>query len=115
MVHTTYDASSKESKRLRKVAGKYIARLRKDADLTQRKLADAVGLEYYTFVSQLECGAGRVPPHLYQKFATALEVDSQEFCKQMLRFYDPFTFAGLFGVHPYDELTKEEKNGNGKP
>ena len=62
MVHTAYDASSEQSKRLRKVAGKYLAQLRKDADLTQRLLADAVGLDYYTFISQLECGAGRVPP-----------------------------------------------------
>jgi len=114
MVHTAYDASSAEAKRLRKAAGRYLAKLRKDADLTQRKLADEVGLDYYTFISQLECGAGRVPPHLYERFADALGVPRREFGEQMVKFYEPFTYKILFGAHPYDmdhDDNKRKENG----
>ena len=110
MVHTTYDASSAQSKRLRLAAGRYLAGLRKNADLTQRALADLVGLDYYTFVSQLECGAGRVPPHLYGKFADAFKVDRKKFGKEMVKYYDPFTFQILFGENPYD--MKFNENGS---
>lgn len=113
MVHTTYDASSAQSKRLRRAAGRYLAKLRKDADLTQRKLADAVELDYYTFISQLECGAGRVPPHLYIPFADALGVDRKEFGKEMVKFYDPFTFQILFGEDPYEMQFDDPKENNG--
>ena len=112
MVHTTYDASSTQSKRLRKAAGRYLAGLRKDAQLTQRVLADLVGLDYYTFISQLECGAGRVPPNLYAAFADALGINRQEFGRQMVKFYDPWTYEILFGESPYKmQFEGEEEAG----
>ena len=107
MAHTTYDASSPQALRLRKAAGKYIARLRKEAGLTQREVAVYLDLDYYTFISQLEHGAGRVPPHLYVRLAECLGLVPEDFVKQMVRYYDPFTYAGLFGQHPYDLSDKE--------
>ncbi len=112
MVHTTYDASSDQSKRLRKAAGRYLAGLRKDAQLTQRVLADLVGLDYYTFISQLECGAGRVPPNLYAAFADALGIERREFGREMVKFYDPWTYEILFGESPYEmKFDSEEETG----
>jgi len=111
MVHTAYDASSEQSKRLRKAAGRYLAQLRKDADLTQRKLADAVGLDYYTFISQLECGPGRDTPHLYEAFAIALGVEPKIFGREMVKYYEPFTFKILFGDNPYEMQFEDLENG----
>ncbi len=56
-----------------------------------------MGAEYYTFISQLETGRGRVPPDRYRLWASALEVDPKLFVKQLLSYYDPITYDILFG------------------
>ena len=104
-MHTTYKANSKESKALRKKAGAFLKHCRNNAGLTQRELAELVDIDYYTFISQLECGQGRVPPSLYQPLAKAMGVNLTEFVKEMLKYYDPFTYHALYGIHPYDELS----------
>lgn len=118
MAHQSYDASSDKAKILRKKAGAYIKSLRKDAGLTQREVAVALNLDYYTFISQLESGYGRVPPNLYRSLADILEVECSVFTKEMCRFYDPFTYDAMFHKtsQPYvsaeddDELpTKDNK------
>jgi len=90
-------AAGHDVQALRKEAGKWLKDLRLQRNLTQRELADRVGVEYYTFVSQLEVGRGRIPPDRYERWAEALGVDPSEFVKQLLRFYDPETFRILFG------------------
>ena len=77
--------------------------------MTQRELADVLGLSYYTFISQLESGHGRVPPHLYVHYARALSVDPHEFAKVMLRHYDPFTYQALFHA---EEVAYAELEGD---
>jgi ribosome-binding protein aMBF1 (putative translation factor) len=81
---------------LRKQAGRWLRRLREDQGLSQRALADLTGTEYYTFVSQLETGRGRIPPDQYLRWAEALGVEPKEFVKTLMRFYDPVTFDILF-------------------
>tara|TARA_Y100001934_G_C12161989_1_gene682417 strand:+ start:219 stop:587 length:369 start_codon:yes stop_codon:yes gene_type:complete len=100
MANTTYDASSLLSKRLRPKAGAYLQSLRKSAAMTQLDVAKALKVKYYTFVSQLEGGHGRLPPHHYVPLAKALGIDPAIFTKEMIRYYDPFAYAGLFGGHP---------------
>ena len=78
MAFNAYDASSREARILRADAGDHIKRLRIAAKLTQRKLSDLLGLEYYTFISQLECGQGRLPPKLWIKTAEALGQEPSE-------------------------------------
>lgn len=106
MVHQQYKATGEESKRLRKQVGEYLRALRETRGLTQRELAEFLDLNYYTFISQLESGVGRVPPHLYVHYARALNTDPHEFAKVMLRHYDPFTYQALFEHTevPYHEL-----------
>lgn len=82
---------------LRKAAGVWHKELREKRGLSQRQLAELVGVEYYTFVSQLETGRGRIPPDRYVAWAKALDVDLKSFVKELLRFYDPVTHAILFG------------------
>jgi transcriptional regulator with XRE-family HTH domain len=81
---------------LRREGGRWLKQCREAAGLSQRQLADAVGADYYTFISQLETGRGRLPPDRYQAWAEALNWPPKEFVKQILRFYDPVTYEILF-------------------
>lgn len=82
---------------LRQDAGRWLKELRETKRLTQRDLAMRVGAEYYTFISQLENGRGRIPPDRYADWAKALDVPVRPFVKKLMRFYDPVTFELLFG------------------
>jgi transcriptional regulator with XRE-family HTH domain len=82
---------------LRKDGGQWLKSLREAQGLSQRRLADLIGTDYYTFISQLETGRGRIPPDRYKAWAQALGVEPRGFVKNVLRFYDPITFEILFG------------------
>ena len=96
-----YGASQRRSdpdvQELRRAGGIWLRGLREGCGLSQRELARLVGAEYYTFISQLETGRGRVPPDRYRLWASALEVDPKHFVKQLLSYYDPITYDILFG------------------
>jgi transcriptional regulator with XRE-family HTH domain len=81
---------------LRREGGRWLRQCRENAGLSQRQLAQLVGAEYYTFISQLETGRGRVPPDRYYDWAKALNIQPREFVQNILRFYDPVTFEILF-------------------
>ena len=70
--------------------------LRERAGLSQRQLAMRVGMEHYTFISQLETGHGRIPPDRYADWAEALGIDARPFVQEVLRYYDPITYNVLF-------------------
>lgn len=82
--------------RLRQEAGRWLKSLREEAGLSQRELARSVGVDYYTFISQIEAGRGRIPPDRYESFADALKIDSSLFVKRLLSYYDPVTYYLLF-------------------
>jgi transcriptional regulator with XRE-family HTH domain len=82
---------------LRKRAGAYLKGLRQDQKLTQSDMAKLLGIEYYTFVSQVETGLVRVPPEQLERWAMALKVSPQELAKTLMQYYDPFTYEALFG------------------
>lgn len=90
---------------LRRGAGEWLRSLREQRGLSQRDLAKLVGAEYYTFISQLETGRGRVPPDKYGLWARVLKIDPKAFVKELLRYYDPVT---------YDILFAEEGSGSRK-
>jgi transcriptional regulator with XRE-family HTH domain len=81
----------------RQQAGRWLKELRETRKLSQRGLADRVGAEYYTFISQIEAGRGRIPPDRYEAWAAALGVEPKTFVQTLLRFYDPLTHAIVFG------------------
>ena len=85
-----------ETLELRRQAGRWLKALREEAGLSQRQLATKVGSDYYTFISQLESGRGRIPPDKYLVWAAALACDPREFVKEIMRFYDPVTYGILF-------------------
>jgi transcriptional regulator with XRE-family HTH domain len=84
------------SAQLRKEAGAWLRVCREKRGLSQRELAQLVEVEYYTFISQVEAGRGRVPPDRLAIWADALQVDTQTFVKTLMRFYDPITYGLLF-------------------
>jgi transcriptional regulator with XRE-family HTH domain len=84
-------------KALRQQAGRWLKRARETAGLTQAELAEKVGLRYYTFVSQVESGLGRLPIETQSAWAEALGLDPSDFAKTLLRYYEPELFRLLFG------------------
>ena len=82
---------------MRKRSGEYLRKIRLDAGLTQNEVAKALGLDYYTMISQLELGRGFCPPERYVDYAKVCGVDVREFTTQQLRFQNPWAWAILFG------------------
>lgn len=87
-----------QSKKLRKQAGDWLKELRVRAGLSQVELADELGFKYYTFVSQVENGFGRLPVDSMEAWANALNVDPSEFAKRLLSFYEPELYRLLYEV-----------------
>jgi len=96
--------SDPEVQELRRAAGAWLRTLRERRNLSQRQLADLVGAEYYTFISQLETGRGRIPPDRYGVWADALGIEPRLFVKTLMRYYDPVTYGFLFGHEDEPEL-----------
>lgn len=89
-------ATPEETKELRTEMGLWLKSLREARGMSQRDLAKALDLDYYTFISQLENGRGRIPPQRYVDWAEALGQDPRSFVKTLLSFYDPITYGILF-------------------
>jgi transcriptional regulator with XRE-family HTH domain len=95
VVNQQYDRSSKEARIARANAGEYFQKLRNAKGYTQRDISEILGLKYYTFISQVENGQGRLPPYLWVKAAKALDVNVKEFALCMLHYYDPHAWAAI--------------------
>ena len=87
-----------QAKQLRKQAGTWLKELRAQAGLSQIQLADVLGFKYYTFISQVENGFGRVPTESMEAWARALAIEPSAFARRLLSFYDPELHRLLFEV-----------------
>lgn len=92
--------SDPEVQELRRTAGLWLKELREKRGLSQRALATLVGAEYYTFISQVENGRGRIPPDRYKEWAAALGVPAPDFVRTLMQYYDPVTYGILFADPP---------------
>ncbi len=81
---------------LRKEAGRWLRGLREGKGLSQREVAERTRTEYYTFVSQLETGRGRISAEHYALWAETLGVEPKVFVMTLMRYYDPVTHDILF-------------------
>ncbi|MEE4121225.1 MAG: helix-turn-helix transcriptional regulator [Paracoccaceae bacterium] len=88
--------SPEAAKEQRTALGHWLKKLREERGLSQRELADRLSLDYYTFISQLENGRGRIPVHRYAEWAQALGVEPRRFVKTLLSYYEPTTYSILF-------------------
>ena len=87
-----------EARELRRQAGAWLKEQRVRAGLSQIELAQRLGLKYYTFVSQVDNGFGRVPTESMEAWARALGIDPSSFARRLLSFYDPELYRLLFEV-----------------
>jgi transcriptional regulator with XRE-family HTH domain len=91
---------AKATQRLRHQGGQWLRELREKRGLSQRELAQKIGADYYTYVSQIENGRGRIPAERYLDWADALGVEPQSFVRQLMSYYDPVTYDILFDCEP---------------
>ena len=87
-----------DTKKMRREAGSWLKELRGRAGLSQIQLAEILGLKYYTFVSQVENGFGRVPTETIEAWGRALGQEPPAFAKKLLSHYDPEMYRLLFEV-----------------
>ena len=85
-----------DTKELRKKAGAWIKSERQKAGLSQMDLATGLGLKYYTFISQVENGFGRVPSESMELWARCLGIPAPVFARKLLAYYDPHLYRLLF-------------------
>ena len=102
MYSKTQRLKAPEVQNLRRTAGAWLKSLREKKQLSQRQLAQQVGAECYTFISQLETGRGRIPPDRYCEWATSLGVPPAEFVRILMKYYDPVTYNILFEDNDID-------------
>ncbi len=101
---------SADIQRLRQECGAWLRSLRERAGLSQRALALTVGIDYYSFISQIETGKGRIPTHQIKDWAVALKVSPRDFARNLLRFYDPTNYDLLFGGDDSEAVEQPEAN-----
>src|ERR1700750_2696414 len=87
-----------EPRQLRKLAGDWLKQRRADAGLSQVDLAARLGLQYYTFLSQIRTGCSRVPTEAMAAWATELGLEPAAFAKHLLLYYEPELHRLLFGA-----------------
>ena len=88
---------SPESLALRRDGGLFIKALRTQAGLTQRDIAVALNINYYTMIAQIEAGSARIPPDHYAAYAKVLGVELKLFTRKLMQYYDPHTYKSLWG------------------
>lgn len=88
--------STSEITDLRKLAGKWLQREREACGLSQTELARLVGVDYYSFISQIENGRGKIPANRYRVWADAFNMDHRIFVIKILEYYDPYVYDILF-------------------
>ena len=64
---------------------------------TQKALADALGLEYYVMVSQMELGYMNIPAPLWTPIADKLRLNRAQWVTRCLQEIQPEVFKAIFG------------------
>lgn len=101
---------------LRKEGGAWLRDRRVAVRLSQRELSIELGLDYYTFISQIESGRGRVPPSMIEKWAKAVKYPVREFAIHLMKYYDPLNYELIFGGEGWNaESPEQEKPNNISP
>lgn len=95
-MHATKTAS--KAVQSRKEAGTWLKELRTRAGLSQVELAEKLGLKYYTFISQVENGFGRMPTDQIEAWGRTLGQEPSAFARKLLSYYEPELYRLLFEV-----------------
>jgi hypothetical protein len=76
--------------------GAWLKETRKSAGLTQFAMGKALDFDYFTHVSQIEGGRSRLQTANYRKWAEMVGMDSRQFTRKLLSFYEPDLYDLLF-------------------
>ena len=90
-------SAASRDKEPRAELGVWLRALREASGLSQRQLANQLSLDYYTFISQLENGRGKIPSTRYRDWAHALAQNPKAFMTTLLTYYEPEAYDMLFG------------------
>ncbi|MEL7388970.1 MAG: helix-turn-helix transcriptional regulator [Pseudomonadota bacterium] len=88
--------ANETAKEMRRDLGYWLKGKREEAGVTQADLASLLKLKYYSFISQVENGACRIPQELYGIWADGIGVERQEFAKIVLQHLEPGLYEILF-------------------
>jgi transcriptional regulator with XRE-family HTH domain len=99
-VNINFAGAGAEAKHHRKQAGIWLKELRAQAGISQVDLARRLNMKYYTFISQVENGFGRVPTESMEAWAEALGVEPGTFARKLISYYDPELYRLLLGNKP---------------
>lgn len=91
-----FELPADNAKELRRQLGYWLKKRREEAGLTQAQLASQLDLRYYSFISQVENGACRIPQDLYASWADGLGVSREEFARTILEHVEPGLAEMLF-------------------
>ena len=86
--------------------GLLVKEARTKEGFTQKALADALGLEYYTMISQLELGYISIPPSLWTPIADKLRMDRAKWVLQCLYEIQPDVYRAVFGIKSIAEVSE---------
>ena len=89
--------STDEIKELRREAGRWLKELRLSRGLSQMELQKIVAPDLQSkFVSQVEIGSQTLMSSYYEVWAGALNVDTQHFARNLMKYYNPGMFSAIF-------------------
>jgi transcriptional regulator with XRE-family HTH domain len=94
---TSADISAVDRSENRVEVGRWLRAQREATGLTQREFAAQVGSLYYTYISQIELGQGKIVPERWEAWANALNIPPRVFAMKMLEAYEPHAFKMVFG------------------
>ena len=98
--------SKEKRQRNQKHIGAAVKQARKDLDMTQRELAKALGLDYFTLISQIENGYITLPPTMWTPIAEALSIPPGPWAVRCLLEIQPDVYEALFQDRSLDEVIK---------
>ena len=101
--------SDKRKTRNQESIGNQLKGYRINRGLTQKELADKIGVEYYTMISQMELGYMAIPPALWLPIAEELQIDAQQWVLTLLVEYQPELYKALFRNKSKTEVAEHIK------
>ena len=96
--------SDKKRQKNQETLGSRLKARRTAEGFTQKALADALGLEYYTMISQMELGYISIPPAFWGPIADVLNMDRSDWILTCLDEISPEIYSALFGMKSKDEV-----------
>jgi len=81
---------------LRRRLGRWLRDKRAAVEMTQRDLAEQVGLDRENSISAIENGRANIQPERYATYCDALGLDPEEFATVVLRHTDPWLYKVIF-------------------